>query len=320
MMKSKIGKYLAFTLSCCAVLIVFILACTGGKGTGQLEESPTSGNIKISIDESFKLLFDTQLYTFHALYIDAHISASYKPEIEVVNDFLNDSVQNIVSTYMLSKEEVDNLLSQQIVVRTTKIAYDALALIINLNNPDSLMLSTDVEKIFKSKITSWNQINSKNPSGQINIVFDNIKSGNVRYFKQKYNLADSLPSNFLSAQSNEEVISYVKDHRGALGILSANWISDKNDTISEKFLSEIRVVAITPEYDPAGDKYFRPYQAYIADKSYPYIRDVYMLSRETFTGLGSGFIGFVAGDKGQRIVLKSKLVPATMPVRIVGFK
>jgi phosphate transport system substrate-binding protein len=34
-------------------------------------------------------------------------------------------------------------------------------------------------------------------------------------------------------------------------------------------------------------------------------------------GLGSGFLTYVANDKGQRVVLKAGLVPATMPVRIV---
>jgi phosphate transport system substrate-binding protein len=46
-------------------------------------------------------------------------------------------------------------------------------------------------------------------------------------------------------------------------------------------------------------------------------RTVYIISREARAGLGSGFTAFVAGDKGQRIILKSGLVPATAPIRIV---
>ncbi len=319
-MKNKNLKYFGLFLAGCFLATAFFFSCTGGTGPKVPDETPTQGNIRISIDESFRLLFDAQLYTFHAFYPNAHITASYKPEIEVVNDFLLDSVRTIVSTYKLTKEEEESLLAKQIVARTTKIAYDALALILNPDNPDTLLRSTDVANIFKGKVTTWNTINPKNKSGRINIVFDNIKSGNVRYFKEKYHLPDTLPANFMSAQSNEEVINYVKTHPGALGILSSNWISDKQDTVSEKFLKVIKVAGITPEYDPEGTRYFKPYQAYIADKSYPYVREVYMICRETFTGLGMGFIQFVAGEKGQRIVLKSKLVPATMPIRIVSLK
>jgi phosphate transport system substrate-binding protein len=64
----------------------------------------------------------------------------------------------------------------------------------------------------------------------------------------------------------------------------------------------------------------KPYQGYIAERSYPFCRDVYMISRETFSGLGTGFVSFVAGDQGQRIILKSGLVPATMPVRLIEIR
>ncbi len=55
----------------------------------------------------------------------------------------------------------------------------------------------------------------------------------------------------------------------------------------------------------------------MAQGKYPLIRDVVMIGREARSGLASGFMAFVASDKGQRIVLKSGLVPATMPIRII---
>jgi phosphate transport system substrate-binding protein len=69
-----------------------------------------------------------------------------------------------------------------------------------------------------------------------------------------------------------------------------------------------------------NDDYLKPYKAYIAMKKYPLSRNVYIISREARTGLGSGFLAYVASDKGQRIVLKSGLVPATAPVRLVEIR
>jgi phosphate transport system substrate-binding protein len=66
--------------------------------------------------------------------------------------------------------------------------------------------------------------------------------------------------------------------------------------------------------------FYKPFQGYIADGSYPLIRDVFVICRESTAGLGSGFASFVAGDVGQRIILKSGLVPATMPLRLVHVK
>lgn len=68
----------------------------------------------------------------------------------------------------------------------------------------------------------------------------------------------------------------------------------------------------------AGDSaHFKPYQAYLALKYYPLSRRITMLSREARSGLASGFMAFVASERGQRIVLKAGLVPTTMPLRIV---
>jgi phosphate transport system substrate-binding protein len=148
------------------------------------------------------------------------------------------------------------------------------------------------------------------------VVFDSNKSANARYFAEKLNIKEFSP-NIYSAGTNDEVIKYVEKTPGAIGIISVNWISENTDSISNNFLKRIKVVALTSELDPDGLSYYKPYPAYIADKSYPFIRDIYMITRETFDGLGSGFLRYVAGEKGQRIVLKAGLVPATMPTRLV---
>jgi phosphate transport system substrate-binding protein len=304
------------------ILLVFstLNSCNRGKVSNNSNESPTEGNIKIGVDESFQLLFDTELYTFQSLYKNAHITPFYKPELNILEDFMKDSVRVIVSSRKLTKDEEDYLSSRTIVARTTKIAYDGLAFIVNKNRVDTLIKYLTVKDIFLGTVNNWKQINPKAESGDIQVVFDNQKSGNVRYFVEKFKLPNQLPKNCLGADNNNEVINYVEKHKNAIGIISVNWVSDKYDSISNVFLNRIRVVGVSSEFDTEGSEYFKPYQAYIADKRYPFVRDVYMISRETFSGLGSGFIAFVAGDVGQRIILKSKLVPATMPVRLVQIK
>jgi phosphate transport system substrate-binding protein len=85
------------------------------------------------------------------------------------------------------------------------------------------------------------------------------------------------------------------------------------------FMNKINVLAISNQF--LDDRtYYRPYQGSIYDGSYPFIREVYLISRETFAGLGTGFIQWVTAEQGQLIVFKSGLVPATMPVRLVEMK
>ncbi len=303
------------------LIVAFVAALSSckPKGTANLMETPTSGNIRIAADESFQPIIDAEIDTFTALYNYAQITPVYMPENELVAFFLNDSVKTIVSSWAPTEEQRKVLLDVQTVVRTTVVAYDALALVLNRKNSDSLLTYKTVEKIFKGEITDWKQINPKSKLGPVILVFDNIRSGNISYFKEKFDLPDSLGPNFYAVNTNPEVIDYVSGSPGAIGIVSVNWISDEDDPNSFGLLNKIKVAAVSQPYLDESTFYL-PVQGSIYDKTYPFVREVKMNSRESFSGLGSGFVSFVAGEKGQRIILKSGLVPATMPIRIIQVK
>ena len=301
------------------ILFAILSGCVNKTQT--TDETTTRGNIKIAVDEAYQLLFDTEIYTFESYYKDAKITALYKSEREAFQLLMNDSARIIVANRKLTNAEEQALISKQIIPKTVKIAYDALVLIINNKNTDSLLLFNQISDIFSGKISKWSQINPNSSLGNISVVFDNNKSCNTRFIRETFNLKNNFPDYCFAVKTNPEVIKYVEQNKNAIGIISVNWISDTDDTLSHGFLEKIKVVSVGDEgnTDGSGD-FYKPYQGYIAEGSYPLKREVYIINRETFLGLGSGFTQFVAGDKGQRIILKSGLVPATMPVRLVQIK
>jgi phosphate transport system substrate-binding protein len=299
-------------------LMLFLASC-GGMGKTGTNETPTRGNIRIVADESFQPLVETEVFTFTHLYTGAKIKPVYKSEYDVINDFMNDSVKVIVTSKKLSDYQIQYLRDTQIIARTSTYAYDALALITNRQNRDTLLKYNAVKDIFLGNIKTWKEINEKSKLGDIRVIFDNNKSGNIRYFKDLFEIKDSLTKNFFAVNNNAEVIDFVSRNPDALGIISVNWISDRDDSLSMSFIRKINVVAVSQQYINDGS-YYRPHQGFIYDKSYPFVREIYLISRETFSGLGSGFINWACGEQGQRIVLKSGLVPATMPIRLVQIK
>ncbi len=318
-MKPKpVNKLIAFLTS--ALLVYALYSCNFAQYSAKDDETPTRGKIKIGVDESFTLLSEAELYTFQSFYTNATITPLYKPELDVLNDFMNDSVRMMITARKLTNEEEQYLKNKQIIARTTVIAFDGIAFIVNLKNKDSLIRFNTVKDIFFGKVKTWDQINTLNKSGKIKVVFDNNKSANVRFIREKFGIKDSFPKNCYAVNKNEEVVNFVEKNINAIGIVSVNWICDKNDSVTRGFLKRIKVVAISSEFNSEGDDFYGPYQAYIYDKSYPFIREVYAINRETFTGLGSGFIQFISGEQGQRIVLKMRMVPSTMPVRLVKVK
>jgi phosphate transport system substrate-binding protein len=302
------------------LLVVMVLTLISCKGrTTEMNETPTRGNIRITADESFQPLIDTEVNTFTQLYLNAKIKARYKPEYDVINDFMNDSVKVIVTSKRLTEDQIQYLRDSLIIARTISFAWDALALVTNKENKDTLINYNDIRDIFQGVKNGWKDIDSRSKLGVIRVIFDNTKSGNIRYFKDLFDIKTDLPDNFFAVKSNLEVIDFVSRNPDALGIVSKNWISDKDDPQCRRYIKKVNIVGVSREFFNDGS-YYRPDQGFIYDKSYPFVREVFLISRETFSGLGTGFIQWATAEQGQRIVLKSGLVPSTMPIRLVQIK
>jgi phosphate transport system substrate-binding protein len=288
-----------------------IAACQDRDKNGRILDTPTSGFIKIAIDESLRPLIDAEVSTFEGLYKSAHIESHYFPEAEAIDALIKDSVRLAVVTRKFTAEEKDYFKRIKITPTELDIAISAIALIVNRHNSDSLLNMDQIRSLLQGKINQWSELGSKKKAG-IEIVFDNPNSGLIRHLKDSVAKVDKLPANCFAAKNNEAVIDFVSQNENALGLIGLEWISDKDDSTSNSFLKRIRVVGV------AGDSTnFKPYQAYLALKYYPLARRITILSREARAGLGNGFMAFVASEGGQRIVLKAGLLPVTMPLRVV---
>ncbi|MCE1189893.1 MAG: substrate-binding domain-containing protein [Ignavibacteria bacterium] len=313
----KMASKILFTLMIvCSTLLA--ISC-GQSKIDPNDDGPTYGSIKISVDDAFQSVMDSEITAFQASYDQAKIHASYKTEVDAMSDLLNDSARIIVISRELTPAEKKTFEDIKIVPRVTKIAVDAVALIVNMDNSDSLIKIQNIIDLLSGKIANWNQLvpKSKN-NAPVKVVFDNNKSGIVNYCVNLLPGKKILNKNVYAVNSSSSVVDYVKKEKNALGFINLAWISDGRDSASKEFLSSIRVAAVAP-YDSSefGGNYFQPYQAYLALKQYPMMRGVYVISREARAGLGLGFASYLAGDKGQRILYKSGLLPAQMPIRLV---
>lgn len=294
------------------VILAFTYAsCSERDKKGNVLDQTTYGTITIAVDESLKPLIDAEIDTFEATYRDAHLNVIYTSEDEAIRIMLQDSARLAIVTRSLTEEERIYLKNQKLDGKEQKIAKGGIALIINpANNAGELTLE-QFKKIL-SGTNNLTELDKTFSSKSAVVVFDHPNSGIIRYLRDSVQQFDSLPSYCYAVNGNPTVIDYVSKNPHAIGLIDVSWISDQDDSTANSFLSSIKVVGISD-----GGDYFQPYQAYIADRSYPLLRDVKILSREARMGLGSGFTAFVASERGQRIVLKSGIVPATMPIRVI---
>jgi len=296
------------------ILLAILGSCTDRSKKGEMLDTPTSGTIKIAVDESLKPLLQAEVAGFEATYADAHIKTDYTSEQKAIEDLLRDSVRLAVVTRKLYPYEKQKLDSLKITPTQFVVAKEAIALIVNKDNPDSLIQWSQLEEILQGKVSQWKQLYTNSKLGDLQIVFDHPQSGIIRYLADTLHLKN-LPKNCFAASTNEAVVDYVSKTKNAIGLIGLSWISDTDDPAANKFLKTITVMGISKDED-----YLKPYKAYIVLKKYPLSREVIMISREARTGLATGFISYAGSDKGQKIVLKAGLVPAKAPVRLVEIK
>ena len=298
----------SFCLSVCAVFILagIFAACNSSKKKG-ITETPTSGLIKISADQTFEPIMEQEIDVFEGLYPKANIIPVYADEVDVITSLLQDSVRLAVTTRRLSPKEV-------------KIATDGVALIVNKANPDTLITMDQLRRILTGEVTEWNQVYPESKLGKLQLVFDNPNSSTVRFAIDSICAGKPLSKNLNAQDNNENVIDYVSEVPNAIGVIGASWIGNKNDSTRLSFSDKITVMGISRDDVAYPSNSYQPYQAYLAMGLYPLTRDVYIITTDPKSGLPSGFTTFVGSDKGQRIILKTGIVPATQAIRIVNVR
>lgn len=291
------------------VIVLNILQSCSGNSTSNEEYG--RGKVSLYIEDSYKPLFETSIHTFEGQFPKAKIEANFCTELTAIEALFANKTKTIFISRDLTKQEKAKLLTAQVEVRSEKIADEAVALIVHLDNKDTCMSVSQLLEILKGKTINWPTMKNK-----IDVVYDNQNSANFNYL-QNLTKNSSLPANVFAVKSNEEVIKYVKEHPNAIGVIGVNWISDEDDPKVLDFLDGIRVISLS-----SSDKgeYYKPFQAYIYDKKYPLTRELWSINKAAKQGINSSFVNFLTGEKGQLIIQKSSLIPATAQVRMIQIK
>jgi phosphate transport system substrate-binding protein len=278
-------------------------------------EGATRGEIHIGVDESMVPVIGQAVSTFEMLYTEATLHDHVAPEAKLVQDLLNDSLRMIIIGREFTEEENKHIQKSQIVPKATLIGHSAIALICHPDNPVDSLTVEQFRGIVRGEIRNWSELGGKDQP--INVVYDHPLSGVVRYVQDRFlDTRDALPDNSFTADSSEAVIKYVNEASNSIGLLGFSWLADRDSRRVKEYLEQVDVVRMpAPAESDMPGAWVRPYQAEISLERWPLTRGVYAVSREHFSGLGTGFVVFLAGERGQSVLLKAGLVPEFTPPR-----
>ncbi len=292
----------------------------------------TSGVTILACDESFQNIIEQEIGVFEYIYPDVSVLPYYLNEKACVDSLMSLHVPSAVLARELTPEETAYLTANKKKPKTSRIAVDAIALIVNPANPIEILSINEIREILTGQVTEWNQL-EPSKLGKISVVFDNEASSTVQYMKDSLMRGEKFADNVYAQATNPEVFKAVQNNKNAIGVIGVSWVSadmnnaavanaesmakslEQNDTTASTFDSSIKVLKI--RRDDSIEAY-QPYQAYIFDGRYPLYRSIYMVT----TGVGGtpshGFYSFVTGFQGQKIIMKTGILPAVVHPRMVN--
>ena len=294
------------------ILLFGLYSCKGDKPKSNRTDTYSSGTIEFASDESFSPIIDEEVEMFNLDHPKAEITPIYTNEQDAVKMLIDEKIFLAITSRQFTKNEYNILKNKGYKsMKSAPIAYDGLALIIHVDNPDTCITVKDFARILSGEAKKWSDIYPNSKQGDIEVVFDNPKSSTVRYAQDSILGGKPINSpNIQAVNKSAEVINYVEKTKNAIGIIGSNWLNDKRDTTNVTFKKNIRVMSVSQMETATPYNSWKPYQYYIYNDSYPLIRTIYCLLNDSYRGLPFGFSNYLASPKGQMIIFHSSLLPA----------
>lgn len=286
-----------------------LISCNEKTGkTISQADTPQSGAIKISVDESFKPVIEQQIAVFEGNYPDSKINAEYKSEADCLKDlFYDSSTRLVITTRGLTFKEArafqDTL---HYVPRSEKIATDAIAVVTNISSSDSVFTLAGLQQLLTGNANSGKKVVFDGLSGtsSVRFVMDSILKGKP-FDNQKVQ----------AVKTSQEVLNYIATDTNAIGFVGISWIGNPEDTSQLRMLKKVKISYL--ECIVCKDApYVKPTQAGIMSRRYPLVRGLYYILKENYSGLGSGFASFLQYERGQLVFRRSYLWPAIISFKI----
>jgi phosphate transport system substrate-binding protein len=280
---------------------LFFISCNEKSGEKKNKKDDIlSGEITVLVDETLMPIVEEQKEVFESSYYNAKIKLVAKPEIQSINELIKGEAAMIILSRELNEEEKKSFDQRSITPRVYQFAYDAVALVANVNR-DSTIKTETILDLMRGKSVDGTKL-----------IIDNPNSSLVRYFREVGKI-DKIANNFIEVKGEaNSILNEVADGSSNIGLISYNQYLSLERHFTKK--DKIRILSVLND-TLQSPTYVKPTQASLSTGEYPLRREVNVLNYQPNLGLGMGFSAFLTGDRGQRIVLKSGLLPAKMPGR-----
>jgi phosphate transport system substrate-binding protein len=217
-----------------------------------------------------------------------------------IASLINKTVDIANASRQIKDEEVAEAKSNGVEPVEHIVARDAIAVIVNPENPVSQLTLKQISDIYSGKIGNWSEVGGEDRP--IVRLSRETNSGTHVYFLETVLRLGSKDDKTLFSMdtlllpSSEGIVAEVRQNPNAIGYDGLGYVP-----------KDLKMIAIAKE---AGGAYVLPSIATVNDKSYPIARDLYMYTNGEPTGIVKTYLDWILSSEAQQIVADLGFVPA----------
>ena len=291
-----------FKLTAIAIFVLLFSASCGPQSSSQGAASNSSANyIENKGSDTIVNLALAWAEKYQAEHPDVRISVTGGGSGTGIASLINKTVDIANASRQIKEEEVAEAKSNGVEPVEHIIARDAIAVIVNPENPVSQLTLKQISDIYSGKTTNWSEVGGEDRP--IVRLSRETNSGTHVYFLETVLRLGSKDDKTLFSMdtlllpSSEGIVAEVRQNPNAIGYDGLGYVP-----------KDLKMIAIAKE---AGGAYVLPSIATVNDKSYPIARDLYMYTNGEPTGIVKTYLDWILSSEAQQIVADLGFVPVS---------
>src|SRR5215213_8545757 len=291
-----------FVLSLLAIFVfLFSTACSPASSSEGAASNSSANYIENKGSDTIVNLALAWAEKYQAEHPEVRISVTGGGSGTGIASLINKTVDIANASRQIKDEEAAEAKSNGVEPVEHIIARDAIAVIVNPENPVDQLTLKQISDIYSGKISNWSEVGGDDRP--IVRLSRETNSGTHVYFLETVLRLGSKEDKTLFSMdtlllpSSEGIVAEVRQNPNAIGYDGLGYVP-----------KDLKMIAIAKE---AGGAYVLPSIATVNDKTYPIARDLYMYTNGEPTGIIKTYLDWILSSEAQQIVADLGFVPVS---------
>lgn len=216
-----------------------------------------------------------------------------------IASLINGTVDIANASRPIKPEEIANAEANGITPFEFVIARDAIAVIVNLENPVDQLSIDQLSDIYSGKIDNWSEVGGEDRP-IVRLSRETNSGTHVYFLEQVLRKGDKndktlFSTNTLLMPSSEGISAEIRQNPNAIGYDGLGYVTE-----------DMKVIAVSRDAD---GPFVLPSAESVNNQEYPIARDLYMYTGEEPSGAILEYLNWIRAPEAQAIVKELGFVP-----------